>query len=267
MPLPKTVIFSDLDGTLLDHHGYTFAPAAAVLQTLARLDVPVVLASSKTAAEMRRIAADMPGVARWPFICENGAGVIWPDQVADAGRQDWCRLREAMDGLPADLRTCLTGFGDLGVEGIAKATGLSFDAAELAGQRRFSEPCLWTGDDAALARLRAALEAQGIKAQQGGRFLTLGFGRTKADRMDEMRRALGAELTIALGDAPNDRDMIAAADIGVVIPNPDGASPTGFAPAADIRTAPYAGPEGWAAAVTAILDEIGFEEGEGAAHG
>lgn len=267
MPLPKIAIVTDLDGTLLDHHSYGFDPARAVLARLARLDIPVVLASSKTAVEMRRIAADMPGVARWPFICENGAGVVWPERAASDDARDWKKLRAAMDGLPPDLRSHLTGFGDLGTQGIAGVTGLSLAAAERAGQRQFSEPCLWDGDEAALGRLQSLLGEVGISAQQGGRFLTLGFGHTKADRVGELRDALGVGLIIALGDAPNDRAMIAAADIGVVIPNPNGASPGDFDASLDVRTTPSAGPEGWAMAVSGILDKIGFEEGEVAAHG
>ena len=268
MPLPKTAIVTDLDGTLLDHHDYGFEPARAVLARLARLEIPVVLASSKTAAEMRKIAADMPGVARWPFICENGAGVVWPGRAASDDEREWQKLRAAMDGLPSELRSHLTGFGDLGAAGIAEVTGLSLAAAARAGQRQFSEPCLWDGDDAALERLQKLLGQAGIMAQRGGRFLTLGTGHTKADRIGELRDALGVTLIVAIGDAPNDRAMIAAADIGVVVPNPNGASPGGFDASQDVRTAHAAGPTGWAMAVSAILNEIGFDkEEEGAAHG
>ncbi len=267
MPRPRLIILSDLDGTLLDHHGYGFEPARPVLARLERLNIPVVLSSSKTAAEMAQIAALMPGVARWPFVCENGAGIVWPDDAAQTDREDWHRLRAFMQCLPSDLRGCLTGFGDLGPDGIAAATGLSRASAVLAGERQFSEPCLWTGDDAGLKRLARECAAHGIKAQQGGRFLTLGFGHTKASRVDDVRRALAAEMIVALGDAPNDRDMIAAADMGVVVPNPAGPAPNGFGPDANIIHAPAPGPAGWAGAVTTILDDIGFDEKGKTAHG
>lgn len=46
------LIFTDLDGTLLDHESYDFTPARPMLARLAAMRAPVVLASSKTAAEI-----------------------------------------------------------------------------------------------------------------------------------------------------------------------------------------------------------------------
>ena len=49
MPL---LLFSDLDGTLLDHDSYDFAPARPALDALKGIGAGVVLATSKTAAEV-----------------------------------------------------------------------------------------------------------------------------------------------------------------------------------------------------------------------
>lgn len=47
-----TTGFSDLDGTLLDSHSYDWQPAAPSLSRLREANVPVILCSSKTSAEM-----------------------------------------------------------------------------------------------------------------------------------------------------------------------------------------------------------------------
>ncbi|HHU7986588.1 TPA: HAD-IIB family hydrolase, partial [Escherichia coli] len=46
------LVFSDLDGTLLDSHSYDWQPAAPWLSRLHEANIPVILCSSKTSAEM-----------------------------------------------------------------------------------------------------------------------------------------------------------------------------------------------------------------------
>ena len=53
--IERPIIFTDLDGTLLDHDTYSWEPAAAMLAELQRRGIPVVLNSSKTLAELERL--------------------------------------------------------------------------------------------------------------------------------------------------------------------------------------------------------------------
>jgi predicted mannosyl-3-phosphoglycerate phosphatase (HAD superfamily) len=46
------LIFTDLDGSLLDHHTYSFAPAANYLDRLETQGIPVIPITSKTRAEV-----------------------------------------------------------------------------------------------------------------------------------------------------------------------------------------------------------------------
>ena len=71
------LIFSDLDGSLLDIHTYDWQPAMPWLDRLQDNQIPIILCSSKTAAEMLDIQQDL-GLEGLPFIAENGA-VIQPD--------------------------------------------------------------------------------------------------------------------------------------------------------------------------------------------
>ena len=73
------VIFSDLDGTLLDHATYEAGPALPVLARLRAMGVPLVLATSKTGAEVVEVRARL-GLAGLPAIVENGAG-LWTGMV------------------------------------------------------------------------------------------------------------------------------------------------------------------------------------------
>ena len=53
------LIFTDLDGTLLDIHTYDWQPAASWLERLRDEQVPVILCSSKTAAETGDIQREL----------------------------------------------------------------------------------------------------------------------------------------------------------------------------------------------------------------
>ena len=68
---PPLIVFTDLDGTLLDHETYSLEPARPALDRLASEGIPLILASSKTAAEIDRLRAEI-GCADFPAIVENG---------------------------------------------------------------------------------------------------------------------------------------------------------------------------------------------------
>lgn len=244
------VVFTDLDGTLLDHDTYSFDPALPALAALKAQAIPLVLASSKTEAEMRPIAAAI-GIHQ-PMIVENGAGIA---NLVNAGGEEtnhYESLRRFLQTLPQHLNGLFEGFGDWSVEQVAMRTGLAPAAAALARQRRFSEPGLFSGSFEQKAEFLARLDAIGYQAVQGGRFLTLMPKTSKAERMAEViahyrRTTTGPVRSIALGDAPNDLAMLEAADRGVIIANPAHAplpvterERQGF-----ISRSQKAGPEGW----------------------
>ena len=253
----ELVIFSDLDGTLLDHASYSWAAAQPALDALAARHVPLVLATSKTAAEVAVLHAAL-GLGTHPAIVENGAGVFRPG--TDPGDASAYRaIRQALDALPTALRTPFRGFGDMDDAEVAAITGLPPGDAARARRRQFSEPGLWTGDAPTRAAFLEALKTRGIAARAGGRFLTLSPGRTKADALREVAADLCARQTVALGDAPNDIEMLQAADRGVIVRNDHGPgipSLPGEAAGTILRTR-RSGPAGWNDAVLDILNLTG----------
>ncbi|MEL6409923.1 MAG: HAD hydrolase family protein [Pseudomonadota bacterium] len=250
---PDLLVFSDLDGTLLDHETYSWAAAAGALNALRSLNAGLVLASSKTAAEIIALRAEI-GFDGWPSIVENGSGLIKPGANASRNGAVYRKLRQKISGLPKGFR----GFGDMSKEEIVKRTGLSIHAAQNAQQRQFSEPGIWEGEPSELDKFSSFASAAGLTVQHGGRFITLSFGGTKADRVAELIARFKPKTSIILGDAPNDIGMLELADYGVIVANP--ASPdlphmqgerTG-----QIRRTDRTGPKGWADAVLKILEEL-----------
>ena len=247
----RLMIVTDLDGTLLDHATYRFAPAQPMLDWLSARAVPVVLASSKTGAEIA-VWQERLGVQRWPAIVENGAA-LYDGSFEDSAYR---RLRAALAAIGAPFR----GFGDMDAAEVAAVTGLPLAEATRARTRAHSEPGLWRGDDSGLAEFLRALETHGITARRGGRFLTLSFGGTKAGRLAELKAQLRPDVTIALGDAPNDAELLSAADHGIVVRNSHGPGLPplpGEAEGRILRTRAE-GPAGWREGLETLLRNLGL---------
>ena len=249
---PPLLVFTDLDGTLLDD-AYRFAGAEAALARLAEQQIPLVLATSKTRAELTTLSAQLPGVPG--LIFENGAGITCPGP----GGPQTTLFGPGYAALLAILRNLgpaaapFEGFAALGAARVEALTGLTPSAVTLAMAREASEPGLFHGDEAALARFRAALAPHGLRAVHGGRFLHVMPERDKVDGL----RTLAAQLapgapTLALGDGENDRAMLEAATFAVVMPRKDGTR-LALKRTEGVTIAPAPGPEGWGPAVLAQL--------------
>lgn len=269
----KLLVFSDLDGTLLDHATYAFDAARPALDRLQGLRVPLVLASSKTRAEVEELRARLGNED--PFIVENGGGIFFPgDSFVDDSEAPDSRGAERTDGYwrltcGVDYPTIrvfmervarklgAVGFGDLTDEEVAGRTGLPIDAARRARRREFSEPFVLE-DEARLPELARAAAAEGLALTRGGRFHHLvGAAQDKGAAVRLVIDVLaGGDVvrTIGLGDSDNDRPLLAVVDTPVIVPRPDGSflEPAGI----EALRARWPGSRGWNDAVMELLDEL-----------
>jgi mannosyl-3-phosphoglycerate synthase len=77
MPSDKVVVFTDIDGTLIDiNTGEYGKNTSELICTLKENNIPVVLASAKTWVEQNKIREDL-GLTD-PFIVENGGAIVIP---------------------------------------------------------------------------------------------------------------------------------------------------------------------------------------------
>ena len=247
------MIVSDLDGTLLDHDSYSWQPAAEEIARLASHGIPLVLASSKTLAEMRGLAAEMD--LHDPLIAENGAVLAWPDG-RDYREEMTSLTREAIVACAHQLRVDrgyrFEGFADWSAEQVAADCGLDVATAALAHRRRATEPIVWHDTDAAFEAFLAALGDEDIRAVRGGRYIHLMGNVDKADGMRQVAGVIGHQRgchmkIVALGDSPNDAGMLSAADVAVRIRSAKSAKME--IRATSLIEPDQAGPAGWAEAI------------------
>jgi mannosyl-3-phosphoglycerate phosphatase len=267
-PAGELLIFSDLDGTLLDHATYSFDAALPSLHRLREIGVPVVLCTSKTRAETEPIRKALGN--EHPFVVENGGGVFipvgyfpFPIDGAEPADDYWLiRLGEPYGELVAALSSASSvsgvpvwGFANMTPEEVALTTGLSVDASRRARAREFDEPFMILRPGRA-HELVAAIERQGKRWTQGGRFHHILGQNDKAAAIRRLTslycRLLGSVQTVGLGDAPNDADFLNAVDVPIVIPSPQLDRLRSLVPRA--RVARLDGPAGWNDAVSLLLD-------------
>lgn len=267
MTKPRLLVFTDLDGTLLDHDTYRWQAAEPALERLRQANIPVVLNSSKTASEMRGIRAALNN--HHPFIVENGAAVVIPancfgtvaEQVVNFGAS-----REQVLSVLSGLRSegyQFRGFADMSVDELRRLTGLSATSAEQAKDRQGTEPVLWEGSDEELSTFTEKLAAANLRLVQGGRFFHVMGDFDKADGvrflLGKYREHYGQEplVTVALGDSPNDQRMLESVNIPVIIRGVQSDLVQLTSERHAMRSL-KPGPEGWNECVLNILFEYGY---------
>jgi mannosyl-3-phosphoglycerate phosphatase len=250
--VPKLIVVTDLDGTLLDHHSYGFEPVRPLLGKLAELGIPVIANTSKTRSEWQQLAAEMDN--HDAFVVENGSAIYLPDGECVVFGEKRGTILEILGEFRSRYR--FEGYADWDVDGISEHTGLSREDAARSADREFSEPLIWRGTDLEKARFCEEISARGLNTLQGGRFLHV-LGQTdKGKAVEYLRSLMPVKPTIiALGDCPNDIAMLRAADIGIVIATPTGRE-LDFKSDNQIIRSTLEGPEGWVETMTPLLESF-----------
>jgi mannosyl-3-phosphoglycerate phosphatase family protein len=254
----KTIIYSDLDGTLLDEDTYSFSGAIPALEIISDNSIPLVFCSSKTRSEMElwrtRLKNDHP------FISENGGGIFIPNgyfpfytdpesvkfgsyQLIRLG-SDYDFIRREFVSLRKKYGADVRGFGDMEVAEIADLTGLDEENARYAKIRDFDEPFIFNGSPD--NEFLAAIESAGLNWTIGKLYHILGrHDKGYAINILEklFKKKYGELYTLGLGDSINDKAILKNVAYPVLIRRKNGAA-VDLGDLAAI-TSKNSGPEGW----------------------
>jgi mannosyl-3-phosphoglycerate phosphatase len=261
------IVFTDLDGSLLDSETYSWEPARPALELLERLGVPWVLVSSKTLREMEQLREDM--AHRHPFVVENGGAAFIPAgyfgaPVAGVERRDGYEVLEwgtpypdlvrALRAAAAATQCPVTGFHEMTGQALSATTGLPPARAALALQRAYDE-AFSVPDRTKVRGLLDAIEGLRLRWTHGGRFYHICGNNDKATAVTALTRLFakqhGSVTTIGLGDSLNDLPLLRVVDIPVFIRSRR--PPSIHFRAIGAHYTRSAGPKGWNEAVTALL--------------
>ncbi|QDE30486.1 HAD-IIB family hydrolase [Shewanella polaris] len=266
----RPLIFTDIDGTLLDHFDYSFSHAIEVIEALNERQIPIIANTSKTFAEMTKLQQTVGFNS--PFISENGAVIYIPigyfaQQPEDTFTQGYYWVKEfsqpreywlkLLNEQAQAFKNDFVGFSSLSVEELCELTDLSPDNAKLALVRHYAEPLLWKGDETSKQAFIKLMTSVGAHTLQGGRFLHVGGDTDKGKAMkwlaDVYTKQYGTPVTtVALGDSGNDNAMLEAADIAIQIKSPTHEFPTLTTNKKTIKSTEY-GPKGWAECINKTL--------------
>jgi mannosyl-3-phosphoglycerate phosphatase len=231
----KILIFTDLDGTLLNHNDYSCEEAKEALQKISDENIPLIFTTSKTRSEVEMLQKKLN--IKEPFIIENGAALFIPKDYQNMNLDfldDFGQYKTLILGKPykqvlqfyAQYKDefGMRGFSDMGTEEVIKYTQLSKQNAELSKQRDFTEPFILK-DPSKLEKLKNLAFAYNIKITKGGRFYHLigekqDKGIAVKKTIELFEKLLNEKIrSIALGDGQNDIPMLENVDIPIVIKN------------------------------------------------
>jgi len=231
------LVASDVDGTLLDHHGALPEGRGDAVRALSAAGIPVVLATGKLWTSVRTLVAtlelDGPHVACNGSVVFAADGTLLAQHLLDPGPADEVAARLRHERIP---HAVYLADGTLVTDRLHPA----HDVLPLLGEPRpvvaardgrgvIKVLAIVTADDEGDLRRTAAGSAS--VQRTGPRFLEWNApGVDKSTGLTAVAALLGVDLAdvVAVGDAENDVPMLRSAGVGLAV---SGASPAAVAAA------------------------------------
>jgi mannosyl-3-phosphoglycerate phosphatase family protein len=237
---------------------YSFDDARPALELIRKRDIPLIICSSKTRAEVEAYRSRLSN--GHPFVSENGGGIFIPEGyfpfAVDGETQTGYRqisfgspyqeLRDVLTALRKKLSTSVRGFGDMSVQEIAALSGLPEPEAALAKMRDFDEPFIFEDANADVDVFLQAIEAQGYHWTRG-RFYHIIGENDKGKAATFLKRLYERQYGPILS-------LLRVVDKPVLVRGADGGYEASVS-LPNLIKADGIGPQGWNRAVTRLLSE------------
>jgi mannosyl-3-phosphoglycerate phosphatase len=265
----EKIVFTDLDGTLLDFSTFSYEESSEAVDMLLRKNIPIVFCSAKTSAEQeeyRRLLRICD-----PFIVENGGAIFIPrgyfpfpiapsktigDYLILEMGTPYAKVREMLKRVEQNTGCSIRGFGDMTAREIAKDSGLNLKFARLAKQREYDETFNIEGAEGRIGEVLREIEREGFSWTYGGKYynaMGAGNDKGKATKLlaELFRRKLGKVEITGIGDSINDLPMLAEVDMPILVQKPGGSWEE--MNLLNLHRIDGIGPRGWTRAVKKLI--------------
>lgn len=267
---PEPIIFTDLDGTLLDRDTYSFEHSQTALRLIKGKGVPLILSSSKTRAEIEVYRRRLEN--NHPFVSENGGAVFIPkgyffspfyfDKESDGYMvlelgTSYHRIIKVLDSIKKETGIRIKGFFDFSEGEIASLCGLDLKQAESAKEREYDEPFIIKGGEKEIEIVKRKIREKGMNHVWGGRFHHILGNNDKGKTVQILKELYSKEvpsiLTVAIGDSSNDLPMLLAVDRPIFLRDEDRLLPEALSSIPTLTIINGTGPRAWNKAILSII--------------
>lgn len=267
----QKIIFTDIDGTILDNTG-EYGETPKLISSLIKNSIPVILCSAKTLAEQNRVRKQI-GLTD-PFIVENGGAIVIEKEYFDLSQimKDYpvkerdgnyiielgkpaTKIREILNDIRKNFNIRFRGVADISIRELSNIAKLSTESAKEMAHREYGETILQI-EKRDLDRLTRIARERNLSLIHGGRFFDVTMGNDKGKAVeilvDLFKKKYDYNVTFfGVGDSENDASMLELMDHPLLVQKYDGSW-------SNIRVnriikVPGIGPKGWALAYNDIF--------------
>ena len=253
-------VVTDVDGTLMDH-SYDLTPARETIKILQQLSVPVILCTSKTAAEVEIIRKDLK--LSDPYIVENGGAIHGEELEKGCGNiilgEKYEVLDKILQSISREINYELVPLNNLCDKEATKLTGLKGNSLILMRDRHWSMPFL-NPPTFLDEKIKTCCKNLKVKVYKGNRMShLLSINSDKGKAIDALKKNANNPniKIIGLGDSPNDLPLLINSDIKVVIPSVNGPNQNLLNELIDYEFTLATEPNGfgWKSEITKLIDK------------
>jgi mannosyl-3-phosphoglycerate phosphatase len=229
MSLSNILLFTDLDGTLLNKKTFEFKAALNLIKNCISKGINIIPNSSKTDLELDEICENLeiPKV----YISENGSFIYGLNYLSKKlnekvylSRDKAVIFKNFSDNINVKLQKKCLILENETLKNQIEVLGLPQNKISKAMNRKFSMPFFFLGNKDEEIELKKNVKKNGLNIQFGGRVLSLGDKVSKGDAMMRFISLLSNEtkknyVSICVGDNENDFDMLDKCDYPCLVKN------------------------------------------------
>lgn len=236
----EKVIFTDIDGTLLDSRFPNMNKMKELVEMTSQNGIHLIFCSSKTELEQNKIKSEV--YLHEPYIVENGGATIIPINYFKKTKITNSRISQnnyiiETGGPATKIRSLLKkikykydidfkGVSDLTVSELSKITKLSQEYASRMMDRKYSETIVQI-NNMKITDFAKIIEKEGLNIIPGNQYFDITLGNDKGTGVNILIDAFRKEYTnnvifFGIGDSRNDEPMLTLVDIPMLVQKFDG---------------------------------------------